>query len=133
MRGNLKAGTKPERRLRSYLHRRGLRFRVNFQIAAMGLQVRPDVVFPRARLAVMIDGCFWHACPIHGTEPVSNAGYWSAKLARNVERDRTVDDALTEAGWTVIRVWEHVTVEEAAAHIDAMLALKGLARTNVRC
>jgi len=68
---------------------------------------RPDFVFPRLRVAVFVDGCFWHACPKHGTMPAGNRAFWKAKLARNSERDRTVTGALRTAGWTVLRIWEH--------------------------
>jgi len=79
--------------------------------------VRTDIVFPRARIAVFSDGCFWHACPEHGTSPRSNPDYWAPKLSRNVERDRRVDQALREAGWTVVRVWEHEPPEEATHQV----------------
>lgn len=77
--------------------------------------MRPDVVFPRRRIAVFVDGCFWHCCPIHGNEPRANTDYWGPKLARNVARDRAVDEALLADGWTVIRAWEH---EEPASIAD---------------
>src|SRR3954453_8362723 len=90
MRANPRENTKPEVMLRSLLHRRGLRFRKHVAIKAKGVSVRPDVVFPRARLAVFVDGCFWHACPAHGTRPRRNADYWLPKLERNVRRDAQV-------------------------------------------
>lgn len=132
MKGNRKTGTRPERRLRSYLHRCGRRFRINYSVQASGFKVKADIAFPRAEVAVMIDGCFWHDCPIHGTRPRSNDGYWNVKLARNVERDRRVDAGLIDAGWIVVRIWEHVNVEEAASRVDAALTKRGLARTDVR-
>src|SRR5262245_48840574 len=85
-----RSSTKPELALRRELHRRGLRFRVN----QAGLPGRPDVVFTRARLAVFVDGCFWHRCPDHGTMPRNNRDWWEAKLERNVTRDRAKDAAL---------------------------------------
>ena len=118
MRGNRRRDTKPELVLRRLLHGRGLRYRVDHPIVA-GLRRRADIVFTRARVAVFVDGCYWHVCPQHGTEPQSNAGYWSAKLARNVERDRETDRLATEAGWTVLRVWEHEPPEEAADRVEA--------------
>lgn len=132
MRGNRKFNTQPERQLRSYLHRHGLRFRVHFEVRTNGVRVRPDIVFPRARLAVMVDGCFWHACPVHGSRPMSNREYWNLKLARNLARDRRVDSALMESGWTVLRIWEHMTIEEAGGMIQSALTMKALARTDVR-
>ena len=105
----------PEIRLRRSLHRRGLRFRV--QAALPG---RPDIVFPRAKIAVFVDGCFWHQCPEHSTLPNNNRDWWTIKLARNVERDREKDDALRELGWEPIHVWEHEDPEIAAAEIENM-------------
>lgn len=128
MRANRKMGTKPETRLRSALHRRGLRFRKAVLVAAGDVKVRPDVVFTRARLAVFLDGCFWHACPEHGTSPTVNAGYWLPKLRRNFERDRLVDEALLAAGWAVVRVWEHELRRDLDASAErvqaALIALR---------
>jgi len=108
MRRNRKCDTTPETRLRSALHAAGLRFRTHYPIrtAVAGI-VRPDAVFTRRRIAVFVDGCFWHVCPIHGNLPTHNPGYWAWKLTRNVVRDRLVDQALSEEGWTVVRIWEH--------------------------
>jgi DNA mismatch endonuclease (patch repair protein) len=122
MRANRKTDTAPELRLRRELHRRGLRFRKHLRIQAGEMAVRPDVVFSRQRVAVFIDGCFWHGCPQHGTSPKSNAGYWTDKLARNQARDRATGEALTEAGWTVIRIWEHTAVVDAVERIVLALA-----------
>lgn len=83
--------------------------------------MRPDVVFTRRKVAVFVDGCFWHACPIHGREPTYNTGYWSPKLARNVERDRKNDAALAAEGWSVVRLWEHVPLADAVAAVEAAL------------
>jgi DNA mismatch endonuclease, patch repair protein len=115
MRGNKRVDTKPEIAIRSLLHRRGLRFRKDYTLRANGRVTRPDIVFTRRRVAVYIDGCFWHQCPEHGTRPRANAAYWEPKLRRNVERDREVDRALRAAGWTVIRMWEH---DEPAWAVD---------------
>ncbi|GAB2841019.1 hypothetical protein GCM10027024_14830 [Microbacterium insulae] len=71
-------------------------------------------MFPRQRIAVFIDGCFWHSCPLHGVSPATNSGYWRPKLAKNVARDHDTDQLLSAAGWTVIRIWEHVSPAEAA-------------------
>lgn len=118
-RANRRTGTKPEVRVRSALHRRGLRFRKDLLIRAGAIRVHPDVVFTRWRVAVFIDGCFWHGCPEHQHIPKTNREYWVPKLQANVERDRRVDRALVDAGWEVIRVWEHVDVEDAADEIVA--------------
>ncbi len=111
--GNRRADTKPEVRLRSRLHRRGLRFRKDLLVRAGEVKVHPDIVFTKARVAVFVDGCFWHGCPEHQVVPKSNRDYWVPKLRRNVERDRAADDALGADGWTVLRVWEHEDVNSA--------------------
>ena len=110
-----------ERALRSELHRRGLRFRKHLA-PLRGLRCKADVVFTRQRLAVFVDGCFWHRCPDHGSQPKSNAEWWRIKLDANVARDRRNDLALTEAGWTVLRFWAHIPVEEMAEKVSTALA-----------
>ena len=122
MRGNRRSDTKLELRVRSELHRRGLRFRKQLLITAGDVRVRADVAFPRQRLAVFLDGCFWHRCPEHGSSPRSNSDYWSTKLDRNVERDRRVLVALDAAGWSVLRIWEHVPTSFAADQVQTALA-----------
>ena len=122
MQGNRGSDTRPEVTLRSALHRRGLRFRKGVIPPGSGVRCRGDVVFPAARLVVFVDGCFWHRCPDHGTRPRTNAGYWQAKLDRNVARDRANDEALTKAGWRVVRIWEHEDPATAAGRIAALLA-----------
>lgn len=121
MRGNRRRDTRPERALRSALHARGLRFRKDLPIRAGGRLVRPDIIFTRAKLTIFVDGCYWHACPEHGTEPRRNSAYWSRKLKGNVDRDRAVNTALCSAGWLVMRVWEHEDPEDAASRIVATL------------
>jgi DNA mismatch endonuclease (patch repair protein) len=117
MQGNRSRDTQPEVLVRSALHRRGLRFRKNLLLRAASVRVRPDIVFTAKRVAVFVDGCFWHRCPEHGSDPKSNTGYWKPKLDRNVRRDRVVTEALQEQGWTVVRIWEHESVEEAVGRI----------------
>lgn len=124
MRGNRKRDTRPEMRLRSALHRHGLRFRVHRQVVAGSITVRPDVVFGPARTAVFVDGCFWHACPDHGTSPRSNSWYWTPKLERNKRRDQLVDEALDIAGWSVVRIWEHEELVEAVTRVMVALGKK---------
>lgn len=124
MRANRRTGTKPEVRLRSELHRLGLRFRKDLPIRTESRIVRPDVVFTTAKVAVFLDGCFWHACPEHGTTPKSNEWYWTAKLQRNVVRDREVDTALMQAGWRVMRFWEHENPADAAALVKKALGTR---------
>lgn len=121
VRANPSRDTRPEQRLRSRLHRDGLRFRKNFAIQLLDRRVRPDIVFTRRRVAVFVDGCFWHRCPRHGTSPKANAAYWIPKLNRNVARDRIVDQALMAAGWTVVRIWEHESLDEAANTVASVL------------
>lgn len=109
--------------MRSSLHRKGLRFRKDYSIRTRTLRVRPDVVFPRLRLAVFIDGCFWHGCPEHGNLPSTNEAYWGPKLARNQQRDTQVTQALKAEGWTVMRVWEHEPPQLVAERIQARVRL----------
>jgi DNA mismatch endonuclease (patch repair protein) len=114
MRANRRTDTKPELALRRALHARGLRYRKDYRLdLADGRRVRPDIVFTRRKVAVFVDGCFWHACPDHGSKPKNNEWYWSPKLLKNVQRDQLNNTALTLAGWTVIRVWEHVPLDDA--------------------
>lgn len=113
--------TAPEILVRSALHRRGLRFRIERPLD-FDRRRRADIVFPRARVVVFVDGCFWHRCPEHATFPRANAAFWADKLQRNVDRDRDTDARLTAAGWTVIRVWEHEDPEQAADRIAAAVA-----------
>lgn len=110
--------TKPELALRRELHRRGLRYFVNRRVLT---QVRreADVVFPRQRVAVFVDGCFWHSCPLHATQAKSNAAFWEEKLAANVARDRDTDRRLLGAGWAVVRVWEHEDALVSADRVEA--------------
>lgn len=104
--------TKPEIVLRRALHARGKRYRKDFPIRTGGKLIRPDIAFTRLRIAVFVDGCFWHSCPKHGQRPKNNTEYWSPKLARNVERDRLQTALLQDAGWTVIRFWEHESTDD---------------------
>ena len=96
------------------LHRRGLRFRKDYSIRLPnGRTVHPDIAFTKKKVAAFVDGCFWHSCPEHGTTPKTNQDYWIPKLRQNVERDRNTDEGLQANGWKVIRIWEHVSLEEA--------------------
>lgn len=106
----------PEILLRKELHRRGLRFRVN----SRELPGRPDITFTAARLAVFVDGCFWHSCPEHGILPKNNRDWWRTKLTRNMERDREKDGQLEQMGWTVVHVWEHEPPSVVADSIEQL-------------
>lgn len=121
MRGNRRVDTGPEIRLRRELHRRGFRYRKDAVVAAGEMRTRPDLVFRRARVVVFLDGCFWHGCPAHCRIPRRNRDYWQAKIDRNRARDRRADEALTSAGWTVVRLWEHVPLDEAVTSVATAL------------
>jgi DNA mismatch endonuclease (patch repair protein) len=112
--------TRAEMRLRRSLHARGLRFRVQLPLPDGGRR-RADVVFPRARVVVFVDGCFWHGCPTHATWPKANADFWREKIETNRRRDRDTDRRLGSLGWCVIRVWEHEDPETAASKIEAVV------------
>jgi DNA mismatch endonuclease (patch repair protein) len=118
MKANRRTDTKPELALRRALHGLGYRYRKDHRLDLDGgARVRPDIVFTARRVAVFVDGCFWHCCPDHGSQPSANSWYWEPKLRRNVERDRAADAALSLAGWTVIRLWEHESLDAAVAAV----------------
>ena len=106
-----------EKALRSALHQRGLRFRLHRRLLTNSRRT-VDIVFPRARIAIFIDGCFWHGCPAHGTWPKNNATWWRQKIEANIARDRDTNHRLLAQGWTVLRVWEHEPVEVAVDRIE---------------
>ncbi|GAA3594912.1 very short patch repair endonuclease [Kribbella ginsengisoli] len=108
--------TKPEIELRRRLHRLGYRYRVNRPLPGLPRR-RADITFGRNRLVVFVDGCFWHGCPAHGTSPRNNGAWWAEKLRKNVERDRDTDNRLKQAGWRVIRIWEHEDPETAVVQV----------------
>ena len=120
-RANRRRDTKVEVEVRSRLQRLGLRFRKDLLIRAGSVRTHADIVFTRARLAVFLDGCFWHCCPEHFSPPKSNLDYWKPKLQRNVERDAVATAALREHGWVVLRVWEHENPEDVAQRIVVLL------------
>lgn len=111
-----RSSTGPEILIRRELHSRGLRFRVNHP----RLPGRPDIAFTAARIAVFVDGCFWHSCPDHSVLPKNNRDWWRSKLERNVERDREKDSQLETLGWTVVHVWEHEEPLEVADAIEQL-------------
>lgn len=118
MQGNRSRDTSAELAVRRLLHAAGLRYRVAYR-PEPSLRRTADIVFTKRRIAVFIDGCYWHACPQHGTVAHSNAAYWSEKLARNVARDADTTERLQGAGWTVLRFWEHEDPPDVAAAVAA--------------
>lgn len=123
MLGNRHRDTIPERRLRSLLHAAGLRYRVDFPLHPdSGRPIRPDICFTRYRVAVFVDGCFWHGCPEHGTRPKTNSEFWLAKIARTRARDERDTRRLESAGWRVLRIWEHAPVPAALEAVISELA-----------
>lgn len=106
MLANRSRDTGPELAIRRLLHSAGFRYRVNFS-PLPGRRITADVAFTRQRIAVFVDGCFWHGCPEHFVEPKSNVDYWRPKIAANRVRDARVSNELAMAGWTVLRFWEH--------------------------
>jgi DNA mismatch endonuclease (patch repair protein) len=120
MRATPRRDTPPELALRRELHRRGLRYRLHQKLLP-GLRREVDIAFPRVRVAVFVDGCFWHACPEHGTTPKSNREWWQTKLEANRSRDRDTDKRLRAKGWHVVRIWEHELPMEAADRIESLV------------
>jgi DNA mismatch endonuclease (patch repair protein) len=113
--------TPNELKLRRILFSKGLRYLVDRQVVEK-LRTRPDVAFVSAKVAVFVDSCFWHSCPTHGSLPKSNASWWAEKLSANRLRDEKSSRLLSEAGWMVIRVWEHEDLEQAADRIEKAVA-----------
>ncbi|WP_106982647.1 very short patch repair endonuclease [Streptomyces megasporus] len=113
--------TEVELALRRVLHASGLRYRVHRR-PVKGVRREADIVFGPARVAVFVDGCFWHGCPEHATWPRNNAEFWRRKIEGNRARDLDTDTRLAEAGWASVRVWEHEDPAEAAARIAALVA-----------
>ena len=121
MQANRSRDTKPELAVRRLLHARGMRYRVNYR-PVKDLRRTADIAFTRRRLAVFIDGCYWHSCPQHGSQPSVNADYWTPKLQRNRARDLETVERLEAAGWTVLRFWEHTDPAEVASAVAAAYA-----------
>lgn len=117
-----RADTAPELALRHELHSRGLRYRVQLHVPG-NRRRRIDIAFTRVKVAVFVDGCFWHGCPDHGHRPATNREWWDWKIQRNRERDRDTTELLTGKGWRVVRVWEHEDPSHAADRIELMVRL----------
>lgn len=120
MQSNRPRDTSFEVVVRSALHQAGYRFRKHAR-PVPDLRCEPDIVFTSRRVAVFLDGCYWHSCPEHATFPKTNESWWRAKLARNVERDRENDQELRRHGWKVVRIWEHESVGDAVKRIQLVL------------
>jgi DNA mismatch endonuclease (patch repair protein) len=108
--------TSAESALRRELHARGLRYRIHVRVLIKPRRIA-DVAFSGQRVAVFVDGCFWHGCPLHATWPEQNADFWRAKIVTNQERDRDTDARLRADGWKVVRVWAHEPPKRAAGRI----------------
>ena len=115
--------TGPELAVRRALHAMGLRYRVD-RPPLPGLRRRADIVFGPVKVAVFVDGCFWHGCLEHGRRPGSNNWYWPAKIQRNKDRDADTDQRLAQVGWAVVRAWEHEQAEEVAARVARLVRIR---------
>jgi DNA mismatch endonuclease (patch repair protein) len=120
-----RVGTRPELEVRKLLHAMGFRYRVDAPLPGLPRR-RADLLFSRRRVAVFIDGCFWHACPVHATRPKANAEWWEAKLLMNVARDRATDEHLVDLGWRSLRFWEHANPLSVARAVASSLREQSL-------
>jgi DNA mismatch endonuclease (patch repair protein) len=131
MRANRGKDTGPEVALRKVLFRRGYRFRKNLRLdLGPGLRARPDIAFTRPKVAVFVDGCYWHGCKEHRSIPASNREFWLRKIDATRQRDIAQAEWLEAAGWTVIRVWEHECVDEAADRVAETVRRMSEGRTH---
>ncbi|MGP5413801.1 very short patch repair endonuclease [Brachybacterium paraconglomeratum] len=121
---NRRSNTEPELRVRRLLHAAGLRYRTDYAPDRANLRRRADIVFTRRRVAVFIDGCYWHGCPEHFVPPKANAQYWAGKIAANMARDRDTVERLRNLGWVVLRFWEHE--EPALVAEQVILAVRSV-------
>jgi DNA mismatch endonuclease (patch repair protein) len=126
MQANVGRETTPERKVRSYLHCAGFRFRKDLRPIA-GLRCTADLVFRRAKVCILVDGCFWHGCPSHFKTPKANSPWWHEKIEANRARDRRNDASLAAAGWQVFRLWEHDVKDDMLARLAEQL------RRAMRC
>ena len=128
-----RTGTAPEMALRRAVHRMGLRYAVDAPLPLPGTRRRADLLFVGPKIAVFVDGCYWHGCPTHGSRPKSNADWWADKLASNARRDADTDRRLSDAGWLALRFWEHTDPGAAAVAVhDAVSARRRPPRRAVR-
>ncbi len=124
MKNTLQRDTGLELTIRKELHRRGYRYRLHPRLPGVTRGI-PDFAFMAARVAVFVDGCFWHACPQHGSLPKTNRAWWAVKLDMNVRRDRRHDEELRDRGWCVVRVWEHEDLNCAVTRVERALHGRG--------
>ena len=129
MLANRSRDTRPELVVRSLVHRKGLRFRTSHR-PLPELRRTADLVFRRARVAVFVDGCFWHGCPEHYKRPRTNSNYWSEKIETNATRDRDTDERLVEQGWLSLRFWEHEDPESVADTVEAAVVGRSTASSR---
>ena len=120
MRNTAQRDNAAELAVRSALHQLGFRFRLHQRVVP-GTKRTVDILLPRHRLAIFVNGCFWHGCPRHATWPKSNADFWRLKIEANRARDVDTDRRLKEAGWRVIRIWEHELPDEAVLRITELI------------
>jgi DNA mismatch endonuclease (patch repair protein) len=133
MRANRRRDTGPELALRSAIYSLGGRYRVDHSVrVTQGRPIRPDIVFLRPKVAVFVDGCFWHACPVHGTKPAGNSEYWADKFLANRLRDARQRETLQSNGWCVLRFWEHADVFDAACFVLGIVASRSRAIDGIR-
>ncbi len=125
MQSNKSRDTKPELALRSAVHALGLRYRVSAK-PLRDVRRTADLVFPRAKVAVFLDGCFWHGCPEHHTVASANATFWAEKVEGNRARDRDTDGRLAAAGWVSVRIWEHEDPLVAARQVEEIVRARGV-------
>ena len=129
MQGNRSRDTSPEMAVRRELHRRGYRYRVAARVVPENKRNTVDIVFPRERLAVFVDGCFWHGCAEHYRQPGSNTEYWSTKIERNQQRDAEVSERLSADGWKVARFWEHEPALAVADRVEQLVLAARVAKS----
>lgn len=129
MQSNRGRDTGPELLLRRELHGLGLRYRVNVRVEPT-LRRTVDIAFTKVKLAVFVDGCFWHGCPVHGTSPKTNSDFWNSKIGATEKRDLETSEALDRLGWKVLRFWEHDNPEESAKQVFEMMHVLRCAQTH---
>jgi DNA mismatch endonuclease (patch repair protein) len=117
--------------VRSALHRHGFRFRIHLKLLK-GLQRTADIAFPSFKIAIFLDGCFWHGCPIHGTWPKNNAKWWRDKILANRERDHDTDRKLKANGWSVVRIWEHEDADVVVKRLVHLLKARDARRVRTK-